>query len=307
MPELPEVETVRRQLVPLVENAFIDSVEVEDARALKRHQAPLEEKVSNFVSRLTGQQLAKPVRRGKFMWIPITQNDGTPPKEAILAHLGMSGQMLARAENAADDKHVRARIWLRGPSEKLLRLDFADQRRFGSLAIDTLIPTEDGHAGGSGSTQTMIPTQAAHISRDPLDEAFDTASFISKTKTKKVGIKKILLDQTMISGVGNIYADEALWYTKVHPETPGQRISKAKLNEIVDTMREVFERALEWGGTSFDEQYVNVNGEAGYFAQSLEAYGRHGLQCTRCGTTIQKQPFMGRNSHFCPECQRKGG
>lgn len=332
MPELPEVETVRRGLVPLVAGARVESVEVEDARALKRHPGEVSERVGDFVSRLTGARLLAPARRGKFMWIPIAADGvgagavgadvgadvgasvgaGTAPV-ALLAHLGMSGQVLARTEDAPDDRHVRARIWLRseatvagsGVAGQLLRLDFADQRRFGSLAIDVLEATPDGAAGGAGTSDALVPSQAAHIGRDPLDPAFDVKAWVVRVKTKRVGIKKVLLDQTMMSGVGNIYADEALWKAGLHPETAASNISQKKLHELVDIMRDVFEMALEWGGTSFDAQYVNVNGESGYFAQSLEAYGRHGLECRRCGSTIEKAPFMGRNSHFCPACQRK--
>ncbi|HUH52432.1 MAG TPA: bifunctional DNA-formamidopyrimidine glycosylase/DNA-(apurinic or apyrimidinic site) lyase [Microbacteriaceae bacterium] len=306
MPELPEVETVRRQLAPLVAGAQVESVEVEDARALKRHTGDIEMRVADFVGKLTGATLMPPARRGKFMWIPLaSQNSTDSPKLALLAHLGMSGQVLARTEDAPDDRHVRARIWLRGTDLSLLRIDFADQRRFGSLAIDDLIQTTDAAAGGAGSNHSLVPAQAAHIARDPLDPAFDIKAWVDRVKQRRIGIKKLLLDQTLMSGVGNIYADEALWQVKIHPDTPAFRISKKKLAELVEVMGDVFERALEWGGTSFDAQYVNVNGEAGYFAQSLEAYGRTGLACTRCGSAIEKTPFMGRNSHFCPRCQRK--
>lgn len=204
--------------------------------------------------------------------------------------------MLLRATDAADDRHVRIRTWIEHPEHGELRLDFSDQRLFGSLALDTLTPTAP-----AGS----IPAQAAHIARDPLDEYFDDAGFVTAIRSRGVGAKKLLLDQRIVSGVGNIYADETLWRARVHPDTPGAAISPRGAVALLHHLREVFDQALAEGGTSFDEQYVNVNGQAGYFAHSLNAYGRGGEACPRCGTAIKRVPFGGRSSHYCPRCQRR--
>lgn len=334
MPELPEVEVVRRGLAPAVAGARVAGVEVRDYRALKRHQ-PLggdaepasghgrtlsreagEERAADFERRLRGSQLAAPVRRGKFLWVPMVPArrlgegaaDGvaTEPEEcALLAHLGMSGQLLLlRSVEAADDRHVRVRLWLEHPEHGELRLDFADQRLFGSLAIDRLIRTADGKAAAHGTSAPLLPAQAAHIARDPLDPAFDEAAFRAALRRRAVGVKTVLLDQRVVSGIGNIYADEALWRARLHPETRASVLNPRKAAQLLAHVREVFAQALVEGGTSFDEQYVNVNGEAGYFAHSLNAYGRAGAPCPRCGALIRRIPFAGRSSHFCPRCQR---
>ncbi|KAM9865281.1 Formamidopyrimidine-DNA glycosylase 1 [Leucobacter aridicollis] len=314
MPELPEVEVVRAGLAPAVTGARVLAVEVMDPRALKRH-TPLGEgpglgghgrtlseetgrgRAADFERRLTGRTLTAPLRRGKFLWIPLAVDTGglAGPDTALLAHLGMSGQMLLRATDAVDDRHVRIRTWIEHPDHGELRLDFSDQRLFGSLALDALTPT---------SPVGSIPAQAAHIARDPLDPHFDDAGFLTAIRSRSVGAKKLLLDQRIVSGVGNIYADETLWRARVHPDTPGSAVSQRGAVALLHHLREVFGQALSEGGTSFDEQYVNVNGQAGYFSHSLNAYGRGGEACPRCGTAIKRVPFGGRSSHYCPRCQR---
>jgi len=329
VPELPEVEVVRAGLAPAVTGARVVAVEVRDARALKRHLPlgvggiPVDDglgghgvtlsadagaaRAADFERRVTGLSLAAPLRRGKFMWIPVASSTlslpepvegAEPPRLALLAHLGMSGQLLLRAHEAPDDRHVRIRLWIVHPEHGELRLDFADQRLFGSLALDALV-------ADSRIREDSIPAQAVHIARDPLDPAFDDLAFLSTLVSRSSGIKKLLLDQTIVSGVGNIYADEALWRARLHPERPGSSLSRRKAAELLTALRAVFAQALAEGGTSFDEQYVNVNGQAGYFAHSLNAYGRTGESCPRCGTPIKRIPFAGRSSHFCPRCQRK--
>lgn len=322
MPELPEVEVVRAGLAAAVNGARVVGVEVNDSRAIKRHQylggqtsqdntqPPVFKSDVNssadFERRLTGSVFAAPARRGKFLWLPIVaESPQEPAATALLAHLGMSGQMLLRTHEAPDDRHVRVRIWLEHPNHGPLRLDFADQRLFGSLAIDQLVPTADGQPAGWGTDTALMPSQAVHIARDPLDPAFDDHAFVSALRGRTTAVKRALLDQTLISGVGNIYADESLWLTKLHPETPGRRIASAKAHELLNQVRTVFQKALAEGGTSFDAQYVNVNGQAGYFAHSLNAYGRTAQPCPRCDTPIKRVQFMNRSSHFCPRCQRR--
>lgn len=322
MPELPEVEVVRAGLAPAVTGATVIAVSVLDPRALKRHE-PIglgavgsdgegghgrtlsaeagATRAADFERRLTGRALQAPLRRGKFMWVPLSASSASSASsagqnEALLSHLGMSGQMLLRATDAEDDRHVRIRLWIEHPEHGELRLDFADQRLFGSLAIDRLIET---------APFGTIPAQAAHIARDPIDPDFDDAAFAASLRARTRGVKQLILDQSLVSGVGNIYADEALWRVRLHPETPGSAVTVRKAVELLGALRDVFAKALAEGGTSFDAQYVNVNGQAGYFAHSLNAYGRGGEPCPRCGTEIKRVPFGGRSSHFCPRCQRR--
>lgn len=306
MPELPEVEVVRAGIAPAVTGARVAAIEVRDARALKRHVPRSDiDPSADFERRLTGATFLGTARRGKFLWLPIADESGVDT--ALLAHLGMSGQILLRDHDAADDRHVRIRLWVEHPEHGELRVDFADQRLFGSLAIDRLVATPDVRPGGAGSSLAAVPGQATHIARDPLDPAFGDAAFREALRRRRTGVKRALLDQTLISGVGNIYADEALWRARLHPETPADLVSSRKAAELLARVREVFGQALDEGGTSFDAQYVNVNGEAGHFDTLLRSYGRTGEPCYRCGTAIKKIPFAGRHSHFCPRCQRKRG
>lgn len=311
---------VRAGLVSAVTGGRITAAEVFDGRSLKRHislaektagtlaaghgrtlsPAEREMRATDFVSRITGARLLEPARRGKFLWIPIAGSD-----TALFAHLAMSGQMLLREPEAPDDKHVRIRLWLETATGQQVRLDFADQRRFGSLAIDQLVPTDTGEVAGWGDYSGSLPAQAAHIARDLLDELFDFTATAKLLKTKHTGIKKLLLNQELLSGIGNIYADEALWDARIHPETMAHRISAARLEELLYAAREVMVRALAEGGTSFDALYVNTQGDAGYFARSLMAYGRSGKPCKRCGTPLKSIVVSGRTSHLCPACQRR--
>lgn len=281
MPELPEVEVVRRGLAPFVTGARVDSVEVLEPRSLRRHAAG----PADFVGRLTGARLAAPERRGKFLWIPAADAD-----EALLIHLGMSGQVLV--DPTGDDRHLRVRLTL----EDGTRVDFADQRIFGSLALDPLLATE---APGE-----RVPAQVAHIARDPLDPAFSDRDLVARLRRKRTEVKRALLDQTLVSGIGNIYADEALWAARVHPRQPTETLSNPAALRLIAAVRDVMSRALAEGGTSFDELYVHVNGQSGYFSRSLNAYGRRDAPCPRCGRPIARETFMNRGSHYCRACQR---
>lgn len=296
MPELPEVEVVRRGLEPAVTGARVLGVDVRDARALTRHPAG----AADFERRLTGRRMRSAARRGKFLWLPL---DGEP--EAVVGHLGMSGQLLLRDPDAPAERHERVRIVLEHPEHGQLAVVFADQRTFGSLAIDPFVPTVDGAAGGHGAPEPLVPGQVAHIARDPLDPAFDERAFRAALARKHVQVKRVLLDQTVVSGIGNIYADEALWASRIHPETTADALATRAVNRLLGEVRAVLEKALAEGGTSFDAQYVNVNGQAGYFAHSLNAYGRTSRPCPRCGTPLVRVSFTNRSSHFCPRCQRR--
>ena len=301
MPELPEVEVVRHGLAPAVTGATIERVEVLDERSLKRHDGPAED----FIDRLTGARLVAPVRRGKFLWMPVAVGRGSvgDPVEALVVHLGMSGQVLLRDRGADDGPLTRIRFEIVHSEHGELLVNFVDQRIFGSMALDVLQPTPDGAAGGYGSPLALVPGQVAHIARDPLDPAFDDAAFIAALRRRRTGIKRALLDQTLVSGIGNIYADEALWAARLHYDRPTASLPVARVRELLTEVRMVLARALEEGGTSFDAQYVNVNGASGYFSHSLRAYGQQGKACSRCGGLIVREQFMNRGSHFCPRCQ----
>ena len=287
MPELPEVEVVRAGLEPAVTGARVASITVFDERSLRRHAGPSED----FVHRLTDATLLGASRRGKYMWLPL---DGSA--EALVVHLGMSGQVLLR-DRFTDDKLTRIRLELVHPAHGDLRLNFVDQRIFGSMAIDAMLATPDA-AGG------LVPSQVAHIARDPLDPLFDDRIFFARLARRNTGVKRALLDQTLLSGVGNIYADEALWAARIHYDQPTSSLSRARAKLLLAEVRLVLAKALGEGGTSFDAQYVNVNGASGYFSHSLNAYGQQGKPCPRCGRPIVRESFMNRGSHFCPFCQR---
>lgn len=308
MPELPEVEVVRAGLAPAVIGARISRVTVCDDRALTRHLGD----AAAFEAALTGRSISAAARRGKFLWLPLaperddadTSDDRIRGGEAIVGHLGMSGQLLLRPAGAPPERHERVRLDLEHPVHGELAVVFADQRTFGSLAVDHLVPTPDGAPGGWGTDAAATPSQVAHIARDPLDPAFSDARFSRTVRAKRSAIKRVLLDQTVASGIGNIYADEALWAARLHPETPADALSARAVTRLLHELRLVLEKALAEGGTSFDAQYVNVNGQAGYFAHSLNAYGREGQACPRCGRPIVRASFMNRSSHYCPRCQR---
>ena len=291
MPELPEVEVVRAGLEPAVTGAIAASVAVFDERSLRRHEGPSED----FIDRLTGRRFLTPQRRGKFMWLPLADSaEGNG--EALVTHLGMSGQVLLR-DRSTDDRLTRIRIELDHPEHGALRLNFVDQRIFGSMAIDSMLPTGDQPA-------LVVPSQVAHIARDPLDPFFDDDRFLRALRAKRTTVKRALLDQTLVSGIGNIYADEALWAARVHYNQPTESLSRAKAVLLLAEIRAVFAKALAEGGTSFDTQYLNVNGESGYFAHSLNVYGQQGKACPRCGREVVREQFMNRGSHFCRFCQR---
>jgi formamidopyrimidine-DNA glycosylase len=278
MPELPEVETVRLGLTQWVVGRTIGAVAVLHPRSVRRHVAG----GGDFVSALAGRTITAVRRRGKYLWFALDSGD------AIVGHLGMSGQMLMLDRRVPPGPHLRVRFTFAdgGPE-----LRFVDQRTFGGLAIS---------AGGA-----QLPAEIAHIARDPFDPEFDAAAFSTALVRRRTGVKRALLDQTLISGVGNIYADESLWRARLHGERPCQALSRPAVRSLLDHLTEVMGDALHQGGTSFDALYVNVNGESGYFDRSLAVYGREGLPCERCGTPIRRESFMNRSSFSCPRCQRR--
>ena len=326
MPELPEVEVVRAGLAPVVAGSVVTGVTVLDERSLKRHRGPS----VDFVDRLVGGTLDSAVRRGKFLWFPFEPAERHDHPLALVAHLGMSGQVLLRSSDHPADRLMRIRLDVDSPSLGAVRLAFVDQRIFGSMALDETVPTPDGRAAGYAGAHLLgspeaaaeeevraaaadpaapawalrVPQQVAHIARDPLDPAFDEPAVVTRLLARRTGVKRALLDQGLLSGVGNIYADESLWAARVHPEQPTEALSRARARLLLSEVRAVLLKALGEGGTSFDAQYVNVNGQSGYFSHSLAAYGQQGRPCARCGTAIVREAFMNRSSHLCPRCQR---
>jgi formamidopyrimidine-DNA glycosylase len=279
MPELPEVEVVRRGLEAHVEGKTITAVRVHHPRAVRRHEAG----PADLTGRLLGARVAGTGRRGKYLW--LTLDDGS----ALVVHLGMSGQMLlGEVPNAG---HLRIATLL----DDGTALSFVDQRTFGGWMLAEVV-TVDG---------TDVPVPVAHLARDPLDPRFDRDGVVTVLRRKHSEIKRQLLDQTVVSGIGNIYADEALWRARVHGARLASSMTRAKLGEVLDAAAEVMTEALGQGGTSFDSLYVNVNGESGYFERSLDAYGREGEPCRRCGAVMRREKFMNRSSYYCPKCQPK--
>ena len=283
MPELPEVEVGRRGVADHVAGRRIASVELRGTRVARRHVAGHED----LIGLLTGRVIGRARRRGKYLWLELADAADGPVEDALLLHLGMSGQLLVEVAAAPDEKHLHARFRFddSGPE-----LRFVDQRTFGGLAWSA--------TGADG-----IPLTIAHIAPDPFEPAYDPNAVVRRIKAKDSEIKRVLLDQTVVSGIGNIYADEALWRAQVHGRRMASTLTKPSIARVLGHARDVMTEALGEGGTSFDALYVNVNGASGYFDRSLAAYGQVGRPCRRCGTLIMREHFMNRSSFFCPRCQ----
>ncbi|MGH3359384.1 MAG: bifunctional DNA-formamidopyrimidine glycosylase/DNA-(apurinic or apyrimidinic site) lyase [Nocardioidaceae bacterium] len=275
MPELPEVEVVRRGLERHAVGHTIERVTVLHPRPVRRHLGG----PRDLADRLGGRTLVAARRRGKYLWLPLDTGD------ALLAHLGMSGQILVRPGDATAERHLRVTLELDASYD----VRYVDQRMFGGLSL-----SEDG---------ADLPPEIAHIARDPLDEEFDDDEFAARLRRKRTGVKRALLDQSLVSGIGNIYADEGLWRARLHYARPTETLRRNEVVRILAGVRAVMSEALAQGGTSFDAMYVNVNGESGYFERSLRVYGREGEPCERCGTPIRRDAFMNRSSYTCPTCQ----
>jgi formamidopyrimidine-DNA glycosylase len=281
VPELPEVEVVRRGLDQHIVGRTIAEVQVLHPRAVRRHLAG----AADFEAAASGLTIAAARRRGKYLWLPVGPA-GSGAEDALLAHLGMSGQLLLGEPDRPISPHVRIRFTFAdgGPD-----LRFTDQRTFGHIMLSR---------GGA-----VLPAPIAHIAADPLEPAYDEAALLARLAARRTGIKRALLDQSLVSGVGNIYADEALWRAKTHWDRLAVNLRRADATTILAAVREVLLEALGEGGTSFDSLYVNVNGESGYFGRSLAVYGREGEPCPRCGAPVRRDPFMNRSAYSCPVCQ----
>jgi formamidopyrimidine-DNA glycosylase len=280
LPELPEVETVRRGLERGVVGRTFAEVEVRHPRAIRRHEPGPDD----FAALLAGRRVDAAARRGKYLWLPLDSGD------ALVGHLGMSGQLLLVEPDAPDEAHLRIRFRFTDEEAGGRQLRFVDQRTFGGLAVS---------AGGA-----VLPSTLEHIALDPVDPAFDDDAFVAAVRRRRTGLKRALLDQTVVSGIGNIYADEALWRAKLHWARPTETLPRADVRRLLECVRGVLNDAIAAGGTSFDALYVNVNGQSGWFDRSLDAYGRENEPCARCGTPIVRERFMNRSSFRCPQCQR---
>ncbi len=284
MPELPEVETVRRGLEHLVAGSEVKKITIFDSRAVRRNKSGSK----GFALGLIDEKFTVFNRRGKFLWTPISDT------KCLVAHLGMSGQILVRTPDQPMDQCERVKLVVEKDG-KCLELRFIDQRLFGGLYLDKLV---------HNARQERVPESTSHIAPDPLELTFDLKSVAFRLSRSKAGIKSLLLNQGIVSGIGNIYADETLWQAKVHYLTPGSRLSISEIAQILKIAQKVLTRAIQQGGTSFDKQYKKVNGESGHFSQSLRAYGQTGAPCQRCKTPIVRAAWSNRGSHFCPQCQK---
>jgi formamidopyrimidine-DNA glycosylase len=301
VPELPEVEVVRRGVAAHVVGRTVARAVVHHPRAVRRHLPG----ALDLTARLAGRRVSAARRRGKYLWLeledapPTTGLDvdaspfGVVAGEALVVHLGMSGQLLVQPAAAAAEKHLRVALDFNDGDPQLR---FVDQRTFGGMALEPLVPAADG-------PDDTVPASVVHIARDPLDPAYDLERAVSRLRGRRTGLKRALLDQTVVSGIGNIYADEALWRARLHGARATETLSRPAVRRVLAAAAEVMTEALGQGGTSFDALYVNVNGASGYFDRSLAAYGQAGRPCPRCGTPIRREAFMNRSSFFCPRCQ----
>jgi formamidopyrimidine-DNA glycosylase len=284
VPELPEVEVVRRGLDAHVAGRVIAEAEVFHPRSVRRHLPG----AVDFAARLTGCRIVAAKRRGKYLWAELDSASGRG--EALLAHLGMSGQLLVRPVGEPDERHLRARLRFADSGPELR---FVDQRTFGGLSLAELVEVDGA----------VVPGPVAHIARDPMDPEFDADAVVRAMRRRRTEVKRALLDQALVSGIGNIYADEALWCARLHGTRPTDRLTSAKVHEVLAAATEVMRAALAAGGTSFDSLYVNINGQSGDFDRALAVYGREGMPCARCGRPVRREPFMNRSSYSCPRCQ----
>ncbi|WP_112137774.1 bifunctional DNA-formamidopyrimidine glycosylase/DNA-(apurinic or apyrimidinic site) lyase [Glycomyces dulcitolivorans] len=276
MPELPEVETVRRGVDAAFRGGQISAVEVYNPRTVRRHATG----IADFQASLKGLEITGTGRRGKFMWLSL--DDG----RALICHLGMSGQLHVVTDGREPHKHLRGRMTFTDERE----LWFIDQRTFGYWELSDM----DG----------AVPKTVGHIAPDVFETAFDASASADRLLKRTIEVKKALLDQGWISGVGNIYADEALWRARLRGRRTGDSLSRRKALELLGHVEDVLTESLAVGGTSFDELYVDARGEAGYFARELAVYGRAGQPCKRCQTPIVREVIGDRSAHYCPKCQK---
>ena len=280
MPELPEVESVRRQLAPRIAGRTVIAAD----------RDPYPARRLGDVSRAVGGTVARVDRRGKFLLVPLTGDDPRHPSELVI-HLGMSGILRVLDEDDPEgrigpDTHVRVRLSLDDGNVLVLR----DARRFGRV---TVVDPGD-HAAAAPALATLGP--------EPLSDAFDVAAFARGLAGSRASVKARLLDQRLVAGVGNIYADESLWRSRIHPDA--RRVGRERAVRLHAAVREVLAAAVEREGTSFRD-YQLVNGQSGRYLTELDVYGRAGQPCRRCGSTLQASVVAQRGTTHCPRCQRR--
>lgn len=281
MPELPEVETVRRRLGAHIEGHLITSVEGEGGRLVRNNP----QGIADLHVHLPGAEISRVERRGKFMWLCLRERD-----LALVIHLGMSGQVrVAKTSRGQLARHEHLRLIF----DDGRRVSFVDPRTFGHVTLSGLITDANGR---------LIPELARKIAPDPFED-ISLDPTIQKIRRSRRPIKTVLLDQAVISGIGNIYADEALFLSGIHGTRGGDSLEEDTLKEIVENARVVMGRALAMKGTSFDSAYVTADGEPGEYGRALRVYRRSGRACPECGDRIQRMVIHQRSHFFCPTCQ----
>lgn len=274
MPELPEVETMVRDLAPRLQGRMVSRIEALFAGSVVWPD------LVQFTKRLVGQEIVALDRRGKFAIVRLASGD------ALIVHRGMTGSLLLRRPDEPLERHVRVVFHL----DDALQLRFDDQRKFGKIYL-------------LDATGSERPLPWAGMGPEPFDEAFTPVSLGRALRSRKALIKPLLLNQTMVAGLGNIYVDEALHLALVHPERRANTLTRPEVERIFSAIRSVLLSAVEGRGTTFSS-YVDIEGRAGSFQGSLRVFRRAGQACLHCGATIQRLVVGGRGTHICPSCQR---
>jgi len=290
MPELPEVETVARDLDRWVAGARIADARVSWERTI-RHPQPVE----RFVAEVSGSTIARVRRRAKTVLIHL--DDG----RVVTVALRMTGALIVAPPATPDDPYARVVFQLADGRQ----LRYRDVRKFGRIGLweGGGLRARQGWRIAEGRAPYRVGDIFARHGPEPLSRSFSSKRFAERLRHRSGRLKSLLLDQSFVAGIGNIYADEALWRAQVHGEREAAALSKPALGRLIEHARDVMLEALGQGGTSFDALYVNVNGASGYFDRSLSSYGRDGRPCPRCGTLIRREAFMNRSSYSCPRCQ----
>ncbi len=298
MPELPEVEVVRRGLEEQLLGAQIKKAEVFFPGSLRGQDA------KRFSNAVEGWTITNAVRRGKFLWMLGEDDQGKQTLYSLVVHLGMSGQLLINQPDIElshrNQRHLRVQLTL----EDDRTVNFVDQRTFGRMLVEPLVETKDNKPAGLGADSHFIPRNVEmNVARDVLDPHIDLEKISSVIRNRKSSIKHSLLDQKLVSGIGNIYADETLFASRMNPGQRASSLSETQIQEVFKHAGTIMEAAIKHGGTSFDELYVDTSGNPGYFEQELQVYGRGGEPCKTCGTILEKLQQSGRNATYCPQCQ----
>lgn len=273
MPEMPEVETVRRTLTPLIVGKTIEKVKLWYPKIIATDPKA-------FQTNLIGQKIVAVDRYAKFLLIRLSK------EQTIVSHLRMEGKYRLTTPEMPKDKHDHVQFTFTDGTA----LRYNDVRKFGRME---LVET------GTEKTTTGI----AKLGPEPNSVDFSVAKFYQALQRKHKNIKSTLLDQTVVAGLGNIYVDETLWQSKIHPLTPANKLSKARVKMLHDNINQTITLAIAKKGTTV-HTYLDANGDSGHYQELLQVYGHAGEPCQRCGTTLEKIKVNGRGTTFCPRCQR---